>query len=234
MTSKKLYFEFYLPPRLTDEEIKHYFELYRLGDKEAYRILIERNLRLVVFIAKKYESTNIEIDDLYSIGNIGLIKAVSTFDLSKNFSFATYASRCIENEILMFLRKNKHILVNDISLDAPVLISVGEDNYCLYEVIPSDERVEEFAYERIETRNELIDAIRILDELERRVIFELFPSDGSKVTQKKAAEIIGISRSYVSRLKKRACRKLASYIDEQYNNIKKQEEKIKTKTYISK
>ena len=173
------------------------------GDMEARNTLIEHNLRLVVYIAKKFENTGIGIDDLVSIGTIGLIKAVNTFRVEKNIKLATYASRCIENEILMFLRKTSRLKL-EVSLDEPLNVDWDGNELLLGDVLGTDDDV---VSRRIEDEAELEllhAAVSRLSERDRQIIELRFGLNGRReYTQKQVADMLGISQSYISRLEKR-------------------------------
>ncbi len=194
-----------LPPPLSKEEETLLTE--RLPDDEdAKRILIEHNLRLVVYIARKFESTNIGIEDLISIGTIGLMKAVNTFKTDKQIKLATYASRCIENEILMYIRKNASRGC-EMSLDEPLNVDWDGNELLLSDLLGTDS---DFVYRMLEESEEkrtVRKAIHKLPERERRIIELRFGlaegSDGKEKTQKEVADELGISQSYISRLEKR-------------------------------
>lgn len=172
-------------------------------DEGAKEILIERNLRLVVFIAKKFENTNINIEDLISIGTLGLIKAVNTFCSDKNIKLATYASRCIENEILMYIRKNASH-ANDISIDEPLHMDFDGNQLLLSDVLECDDKSLSYDIEKDEERKEIYDAIMTLNEREREIVKLRFGLFGSKeYTQKEVADKLNISQSYISRLEKK-------------------------------
>ncbi|MFP4661150.1 MAG: RNA polymerase sporulation sigma factor SigE [Halanaerobiales bacterium] len=198
-----------LPPPLEDDE--EYYLLDRLGrgDEDVKQLLIEHNLRLVVYIARKFNNTGVDIEDLVSIGTIGLIKAVRTFDVSKNIKLATYASRCIENEILMYLRKNNKKR-SEVSFDDPLNIDWDGNELKLSDIMGTDGDI---IYKDIESevdRDLLKDAMKSLSKRERKILilrFGLIKSGNTK-TQKDVADILGISQSYISRLEKRIIKKL--------------------------
>ena len=198
-----------LPPPLEDDE--EYYLLDRLGkgDEDVKQLLIEHNLRLVVYIARKFNNTGVDIEDLVSIGTIGLIKAVRTFDVSKNIKLATYASRCIENEILMYLRKNNKKR-SEISFDDPLNIDWDGNELKLSDIMGTEGDI---IYRNIESevdRDLLKDAMKSLSKRERKILilrFGLIKSGNTK-TQKDVADILGISQSYISRLEKRIIKKL--------------------------
>ncbi|MBQ3856254.1 MAG: RNA polymerase sporulation sigma factor SigE [Ruminococcus sp.] len=197
-----------LPPPLSRQEEAKVF--LRLSDKdpEARKLLIVHNLRLVVYIAKKFESTGIGIEDLVSIGTIGLIKAVNTFCPTKNIKLATYASRCIENEILMFLRKSSQYR-NDLSIDEPLNIDYDGNELLLSDVLGTDEDVVNKGIETEAEREMIRGAVSELCDREREIMEMRFGLiDGKEKTQKQVAELIGISQSYISRLEKKIIRKL--------------------------
>lgn len=197
-----------LPPPLTREEEERALAALEAGDDEARRLLIERNLRLVIFISKRFENTGIHLDDLISIGTIGLIKAVNTFNTGKNIKLATYASRCIENEILMVLRKNssQH---SELSIDEPLNTDYDGNELLLSDVLGTDEDEVSRSMEDDADRQMLMAAIDSLSAREREIILLRFglPS-GPERTQKEVADQLGISQSYISRLEKRIIQRL--------------------------
>ena len=171
--------------------------------EEARQLLIERNLRLVVFIAKKFENTGINIEDLISIGTIGLIKGVNTFCSDKNIKLATYASRCIENEILMYIRKNSSH-ASDISIDEPLHVDFDGNQLLLSDILECDEQSLSHEIEKDEERNMIFDAVMTLGEREKEIVKLRFGLFGYKeMTQKEVADHLGISQSYISRLEKK-------------------------------
>ena len=190
-----------LPPPLTREEEADVFLALEAQDPAAKETLIVHNLRLVVYIAKKFESTGVGLEDLISIGTIGLIKAVNTFCPTKKIKLATYASRCIENEILMFLRKTSH-QKNEISIDEPLNIDWDGNELLLADILGTEEGAM------------LRDAIAELGKREREIMEMRFGLlDGKEKTQKEVAEAIGISQSYISRLEKKIIRKLRGQLE---------------------
>ena len=194
--------EEFLPPLSGDEEAR-LLELKEEGDVHATERLIEHNLRLVAYIARKFENTGIEYEDLISTGAIGLIKAVRTFKLDKNIRLATYASRCIENEILMQLRKTSKIK-NDISLDKPLSEDYDGNQLVLGDIIPSDEDVEEYAVDKPGDKQLIGDLIAKLNNREREIMILRYGLMGhQELTQREVALKLGISQSYISRLEKR-------------------------------
>ena len=197
-----------LPPPL--EGTKETEVIRRLGteyDEEAKKILIEHNLRLVVYIAKRYETNPIFMEDLISIGSIGLIKAVNTFRRDKNIKLVTYASRCIENEILMFLRK-KSRRRNEVSFDEPLNIDYDGNELLLSDVLGTEDDTVIREFEKNENRRELLKAMEGLKERERMIVQMRYGIDHEELTQKDIAKKLGISQSYISRLEKRILQKL--------------------------
>ena len=199
-----------LPQPLTrEEEMEAISDLEALGEKSlaARDLLIERNLRLVAFIARRFENTGVGIEDLISIGTLGLVKAISTFRSDKNIKLATYASRCIENEILMYLRKisGRH----EVSLDEPLNTDWDGNELLLSDVLGSDEESISHAIEEAEEKKALYQAVGTLSPRERMIIEYRFGLAGRKeLTQKEVADLLGISQSYISRLEKRILLKL--------------------------
>ncbi|MCM1133470.1 MAG: RNA polymerase sporulation sigma factor SigE [Ruminococcus flavefaciens] len=197
-----------LPPPLSRQEEEVVFAGLLANDSEARKKLIVHNLRLVVYIAKKFESTGIGIEDLVSIGTIGLIKAVNTFCPTKNIKLATYASRCIENEILMFLRKSSQYR-NDLSIDEPLNIDYDGNELLLSDVLGTDDDIVNKGIETEAEREQLRNAVAELCDREREIMEMRFGLiDGKEKTQKEVAELIGISQSYISRLEKKIIKKL--------------------------
>ncbi|MFD1677309.1 RNA polymerase sporulation sigma factor SigE [Alicyclobacillus fodiniaquatilis] len=198
-----------LPPPLTREEEQYLLEKLPSGDQSVRSMLIERNLRLVVYIARKFENTGINIEDLVSIGTIGLIKAVNTFDPSKKIKLATYASRCIENEILMYLRRNNK-LRSEVSLDEPLNVDWDGNELLLSDVLIGTDS--DTIYRTVEDevdRELLYDALEKLSERERKIMQLRFGLGTEKeMTQKDVADLLGISQSYISRLEKRILKRL--------------------------
>jgi RNA polymerase sporulation-specific sigma factor len=197
-----------LPPPLTKDEEAKVFSMLETDTHTARQELITHNLRLVVYIAKKFENTPNNVEDLISIGTIGLIKAVNTFCPSKNIKLATYASRCIENEILMFLRKSSQYR-NDVSIDEPLNIDWDGNELLLSDILGTEEDV---VSKNVETEAEnvmLMEALDTLSERERNIMCMRFGlDDGNEKTQKEVADIIGISQSYISRLEKKIVKQL--------------------------
>ena len=179
-------------------------------DDEAKAILIEHNLRLVVYIAKKFDNTGVGVEDLISIGTIGLIKSINTFKPDKNIKLATYASRCIENEILMYLRRNNKTKL-EVSIDEPLNVDWDGNELLLSDILGTDEDVIYRDIENEVERKLLMGAISKLSEREKRIIklrFGLGTKDGQEMTQKEVASLLGISQSYISRLEKKIMRQL--------------------------
>ena len=197
-----------LPPPLTNEHELECLQKLENGDKPAREELIVHNLRLVVYIAKKFENTGIPIEDLISIGTLGLIKAVNTFRLSKNIKLATYASRCIENEILMYLRKTNS-MKTEVSYYEPLNTDWDGNELLLSDVLGSEP---EDIYKDIEAEDErsrLYRAVNSLGKRERMIMTMRFGIGGGKeYTQKEVADALGISQSYISRLEKRIIEKI--------------------------
>ncbi|MCR4437397.1 MAG: RNA polymerase sporulation sigma factor SigK [Eubacteriales bacterium] len=196
------------PQPLSDEEESYYLKLVKAGDVNARNILIEHNLRLVVHIGKKFDSVSNDRDDIISIGTIGLIKAINTFDMSKGTKLATYAARCIENEILMHLRatkKNK----GEVSLYDPIGIDKEGNEISLIDVLGTDpEVVLDIVQNNVEFK-QMLKRIKYLGKREKKVVELRFGLvNGVRKTQREIAKMLGISRSYVSRIEKRALEKL--------------------------
>jgi RNA polymerase sporulation-specific sigma factor len=197
-----------LPPPLSKEEESELLVLLTKGDTAARSILIERNLRLVVYIARKFENTGINIEDLISIGTIGLIKAVNTFNPEKKIKLATYASRCIENEILMYLRRNNK-LKSEISFDEPLNIDWDGNELLLSDVLGTDDDVITKNLETKVDKHLLQNALSQLNAREKQIMELRFGLVGEEEkTQKDVADMLGISQSYISRLEKKIIRRL--------------------------
>ncbi len=201
-------------PLEAEEEARAIQELGTESGNAARSLLIEHNLRLVVYIAKKFDNTGVGVEDLISIGTIGLIKAINTFNSGKNIKLATYASRCIENEILMYLRRNSKTRL-EVSIDEPLNVDWDGNELLLSDILGTDEDV---IYRDIETEMErkLLDkAIEKLSERERTIVelrFGLKNPMGQEMTQKEVADLLGISQSYISRLEKKIIRRLKKEI----------------------
>ncbi len=205
-----------LPPPLTPDE-EHEVVARLQYDDGARDILIEHNLRLVVYIARKFENTGINIEDLISIGTIGLIKAIKTFNADKNIKLATYASRCIENEILMYLRKN-NIQKTEISIDEPLNTDWDGNELLLSDILGTDSDVVHKNIEEEVDRDLLRLAMKKLSNRELSIMKMRFGLDGvEEKTQKEVADMLGISQSYISRLEKRIIGKLKKEINKMIN-----------------
>lgn len=197
-----------LPPPLDKIEEENLVKLSNLGDLDARNKLIEHNLRLVVFLAKKYDNTMYDLEDLVSIGTIGLIKGIKTYKLDKNIKLATYASRCIDNEILMFLRKNKKRM-NEISLEDSINFDSEGNELKFEDVFGTEEDIVEKHLEDEENHKLLINEIMKLNERDKIIIekrYGLFGND--ELTQKEIANKMSISQSYISRIEKKVVKKL--------------------------
>ena len=176
------------------------------------KTLIEHNLRLVVYIAKKFENTGVCIEDLISIGSIGLIKAINTFNPEKNIKLATYASRCIENEILMFLRKNISVK-SEVSIDEPLNVDWDGNELLLSDVLGTDDDIVNRGLEDKAEKQILLEAMQKLSKREKQIIIMRFGLFGkNEKTQREVAELLGISQSYISRLEKRIVAKLKTEV----------------------
>lgn len=197
-----------LPTPYSPDEEQEKIRLLGEGDERTKNDLIEHNLRLVVYIARKFDNTGVELDDLISVGTIGLIKAINTFNADKNIKLATYASRCIENEILMYLRKIVRVR-GEISLDEPLNVDREGNELLLSDVLGTDVDV---VYKGVETESELStlrEAIEKLSPREKEIMNMRFGLGGTReLTQKEVADYLGISQSYISRLEKKIVFKL--------------------------
>ena len=197
-----------LPPPLTKDEENECLEKLMSGDKEAREELIVRNLRLVVYIARKFENTGIPIEDLISIGTLGLIKAINTFRISKNIKLATYASRCIENEILMYLRKTNSLKA-EVSYFEPLNVDWDGNELLLSDILGSEPNEIYRDIESEDERSRLYKAVASLKKRERQIMTMRFGIGGGReYTQKEVADALGISQSYISRLEKRIIEKI--------------------------
>lgn len=196
-----------LPQPLDKEAEMEALIAWEHGDEEARNKLIEHNLRLVVYIAKRYETNPIFMEDLISIGSIGLIKAINTFRRDKNIKLVTYASRCIENEILMFLRK-KNRRRNEVSFDEPLNIDYDGNELLLSDVLGTEDDIVIREFEKNENKRELLKALNGLKERERLIMQMRYGIGHEELTQKDIAQRLGISQSYISRLEKRILQKL--------------------------
>ena len=203
------------PEPLTPEEEKVYLDLLKSGDEEARNILIERNLRLVAYISKKYNSSNVDQDDLISIGTIGLIKGINSFDDSKGVRLATYVSRCIDNEILMYLRSTKK-LGAEVYLDDPIGKDKDDNTVTLQEVLENNEKnIEDEVDLKFKIKKLYAKMKEVLKAREKTILELRFGLHGQKPqTQNEIASNMGISRSYVSRIETKAIHKLAQELKE--------------------
>ena len=197
-------------PLSTDREGECIKDLIENNDEEAKSMLIEHNLRLVVYIAKKFDNTGVGVEDLISIGTIGLIKGINTFKPDKNIKLATYASRCIENEILMYLRKNNKTKL-EVSIDEPLNVDWDGNELLLSDILGTDEDVISKGIESEVEKKLLYKAIEKLNHREKVIVemrYGLNNKDGEEMTQKEVADSLGISQSYISRLEKKIIKRL--------------------------
>lgn len=197
-------------PLETEEEAEAINELGTGEDDKARKLLIEHNLRLVVYIAKKFDNTGVGVEDLISIGTIGLIKAINTFNPEKNIKLATYASRCIENEILMYLRRNNKTRL-EVSIDEPLNVDWDGNELLLSDILGTEEDTIYRDLENEVERKLLLRAVGRLSGRERTIVqmrFGLGTFDGEEKTQKEVADLLGISQSYISRLEKKIMQRL--------------------------
>lgn len=198
------------PPLENEEEAKCIKKLIEEDDSEARSTLIEHNLRLVVYIAKKFDNTGVGVEDLISIGTIGLIKGINTFNPDKQIKLATYASRCIENEILMYLRKNNKVKL-EVSIDEPLNVDWDGNELLLSDVLGTDEDIISRGIENEVEKKLLYKAIEKLTKREKTIVemrYGLNSDDGEEMTQKEVADVLGISQSYISRLEKKIIKRL--------------------------
>ena len=200
-----------LPSPLEPEQEQEMIDrLGKEGDAKARSMLIEHNLRLVVYIAKKFDNTGVGVEDLISIGTIGLIKAINTFNPDKKIKLATYASRCIENEILMYLRRNSKTKM-EVSIDEPLNVDWDGNELLLSDILGTEEDVINKDMETEAEHNQLREAISKLSKREQTIVklrFGIATRDGEEKTQKEVADLLGISQSYISRLEKRIINRL--------------------------
>ena len=197
-----------------EEEAKQLEKLINENDESARRMLIEHNLRLVVYIAKKFDNTGVGVEDLISIGTIGLIKGINTFKTDKNIKLATYASRCIENEILMYLRRNNKTKL-EVSIDEPLNVDWDGNELLLSDILGTDEDVISRGLENEVEKSLLKKAIEKLNKREKSIVemrFGLNNKDGEEMTQKEVADFLGISQSYITRLEKKIMNRLKKEI----------------------
>ena len=203
-----------LPPPLKGEEERKVIDQAVSGNQKARDTLIEHNLRLGVYVAKRYDnSTNCPLEDLISIGTIGLVKAINTFKADKNIKLATYASRCIENEILMYLRKNNKIRY-EISLDEPLNIDYDGNELLLGDIVGTDDDLVEQEMMKSDQRKLFYEALKDLNEREKEILILRYGlSNHDELTQKDVAKLLGISQSYISRLEKKIIKKLRNQLN---------------------
>lgn len=208
-----------LPPPLKGQQEKETIEKAVSGDQKARDLLIEHNLRLVVYVAKRYDnSASCPLEDLISIGTIGLVKAINTFKADKNIKLATYASRCIENEILMYLRKNNKIRYL-ISLDEPLNIDYDGNELLLGDIVGTDDDLVEQEMMKSDQKKIFYEALKNLNEREKEILILRYGlSNNDELTQKDVADLLGISQSYISRLEKKIIKKLRSQLN--YDEVK--------------
>lgn len=201
-----------LPEPLSKEEEEFYLVMVSDGDTMAKDKLIEHNLRLVVFLAKKYENTNVDLEDLVSIGTIGLIKAINTYSMDKNIKLATYASRCIDNEILMYLRKNKKVRT-EVSFDESLSFDVDGNELHLEDILGTDADIVTKNIEQTNDKKIMLDEISKLNSRDKEIMLMRYGLSGyEEKTQKEVAEILGISQSYISRIEKKVIKRLRNVI----------------------
>ncbi len=201
-----------LPPPLTKDEEEYYLMMSADGDLFARDKLIEHNLRLVVFLAKKYENTRVDLEDLVSIGTIGLIKGIKTFSKDKNIKLATYASRCIDNEILMYLRKNKKVRT-EVSIDESLSFDPEGNELKLEDILGTDPDIVTKNLEHETEKNLVMDEINKLNSRDREIIILRYGLMGHKeMTQKDVADMLGISQSYISRIEKKVIKRLRNLV----------------------
>ena len=203
-----------LPPPLKGEEERKVIDQAVSGNQKARDTLIEHNLRLVVYVAKRYDnSTNCPLEDLISIGTIGLVKAINTFKADKNIKLATYASRCIENEILLYLRKNNKIRY-EISLDEPLNIDYDGNELLLGDIVGTDDDLVEQEMMKSDQRKLFYEALKDLNEREKEILILRYGlSNHDELTQKDVAKLLGISQSYISLLEKKIIKKLRNQLN---------------------
>ena len=201
-----------LPPPLSKDEEEYYLTMAADGDLFARDKLIEHNLRLVVFLAKKYENTRVDLEDLVSIGTIGLIKGIKTFSTDKNIKLATYASRCIDNEILMYLRKNKKVRT-EVSFDESLSFDPEGNELRLEDILGTDPDIVTRNIEQEAERNLMMAEINRLSDRDKEIIILRYGLMGkNEMTQKEVADMLGISQSYISRIEKKVIGRLKSFV----------------------
>ena len=202
-----------LPEPLSREKEEEYLCLSEQGDQKAKDILIEHNLRLVVFLAKKYENTGVDLEDLVSIGTIGLIKGINTFHRGKNIKLATYASRCIDNEILMYLRKNKKTKT-EVSTDASLSYDSEGNELHLEDVLGTEDDIVTKSIEDEDDKKIMIEEIKRLNKRDRDILILRYGLFGvEEKTQKEVADMLGISQSYISRIEKKVIKRLKNVVN---------------------
>ena len=201
-----------LPEPLSKEDEEAYLVMAMDGDIHARDVLIEHNLRLVVFLAKKYENTKVDLEDLVSIGTIGLIKGINTFKPDKNIKLATYASRCIDNEILMYLRKIKKSKA-EVSIDASLSFDAEGNELHLEDILGTDSDIVTKGLEDETDKKLMLDEVMKLNPRDRDIIILRYGLMGhNELTQKEVAELLGISQSYISRIEKKVIRRLKNIV----------------------
>ena len=201
-----------LPEPLSKEEEEKYVELFQNGDMKAKDKLIEHNLRLVVYLSKKYENTKVDLEDLVSIGTIGLIKGINTYKNDKNIKLATYASRCIDNEILMYLRKNKKRKA-DVSLDESLSFDSEGNELHLEDILGTESDIVTKDLEENDMRKIMLKEIGKLPERDKQIMVLRYGlNNNDELTQKEVAELLGISQSYISRIEKKVINKISNII----------------------
>ena len=201
-----------LPEPLSKEDEEAYLVMAMDGDIHARDVLIEHNLRLVVFLAKKYENTKVDLEDLVSIGTIGLIKGINTFKPDKNIKLATYASRCIDNEILMYLRKIKKSKT-EVSIDASLSLDAEGNELHLEDILGTDADIVTKGIEEETDKKLMLDEVMKLNPRDRDIIILRYGLMGhNELTQKEVAELLGISQSYISRIEKKVIRRLKNIV----------------------
>ena len=206
-----------LPAPLSTEEEQQYIDKLSNGDENAKQILIEHNLRLVIYIAKKFDNTNVDMEDLISVGSIGLIKAINSFNNNKNIKLATYASRCIENEILMFLRKTKKIKT-EISLEEPLNADLDGNELILSDILATDYDIVYKSVENGVEKQLLWQVILKLPPREQEIMLMRFGLNGvDEKTQKEVADMMNISQSYISRIEKKILGKMEKEMKRLYS-----------------
>lgn len=202
-----------LPPPLSKEEEEYYLVMAQDGDNFAKDKLIEHNLRLVVFLAKKYENTGVDLEDLVSIGTIGLMKGINSFSMDKNIKLATYCSRCIDNEILMYLRKNKRVKT-EISFEDSLSYDAEGNELHLEDVLGTDSNIVTKPLEDKLNKKLIAEEINRLSIRDKEIIKLRYGLDGNnELTQKEVAEILGISQSYISRIEKKVIKRIKNIVN---------------------